>query len=148
MSMQRNQQTRSPDPRDREVGQRIRAQRLISRMSQEELGERVGITFQQIQKYEKGTNRVSAGRLIRISEILGVPVSFFLEGAEHNPARANEQINTALSFLKTAGAVRLVRAYNQIGAPEVRQALVELAEQVASREERLAGTKKKRGARA
>ncbi len=116
--MQRNQHTRSPDPRDREVGQRIRAQRLICKMSQEELGDRVGITFQQIQKYEKGTNRVAAGRLIRIAEILGVPVSFFLEGPDHNAARSNEQVNSALSFLKTAGAVRLLRAYNQIGPSE------------------------------
>src|SRR5687767_12588830 len=120
--MQRSQQTRSPDPRDREVGQRIRAQRLICKMSQEELGDRVGITFQQIQKYEKGTNRVAAGRLIRISEILGVPVSFILEG-DRSTGGSADQINSALSFLKTAGAVRLLRAYNQIGASEVRQAL-------------------------
>ncbi len=145
--MQRSQNTRSPDPRDREVGQRIRAQRLICKMSQEELGDRVGITFQQIQKYEKGTNRVAAGRLIRIAEILAVPVSFFLEGPDHNAARSNDQINSALSFLKTAGAVRLLRAYNQIGASEIRQALVELAEQVASREERLVTSKRRRAAR-
>jgi transcriptional regulator with XRE-family HTH domain len=144
--MQRGQQTRSPDPRDREVGQRIRAQRLIRKMSQEELGDRIGITFQQVQKYEKGTNRVSAGRLIRISEILGVPVSFFLEG-DRSTGGSADQINSALSFLKTAGAVRLLRAYNQIGGSEVRKALVELAERVASRESRLVSPRRGRRAR-
>ncbi len=144
--MQKTQHTRSPDPRDREVGQRIRAQRLICKMSQEELGDRVGITFQQIQKYEKGTNRVAAGRLIRIAEILEVPVNFLMEGDKSTSGSA-EQVNSALSFLKTAGAVRLLRAYNQIGASEIRQALVDLAEQVANREEKLV-TKEKRGRKA
>ena len=144
--MQKTQHTRSPDPRDREVGQRIRAQRLICKMSQEELGDRVGITFQQIQKYEKGTNRVAAGRLIRIAEILEVPVNFLMEGDKSTSGSA-DQVNSALSFLKTAGAVRLLRAYNQIGASEIRQALVDLAEQVANREEKLV-TKEKRGRKA
>ena len=144
--MQKTQHTRSPDPRDREVGQRIRAQRLICKMSQEELGDRVGITFQQIQKYEKGTNRVAAGRLIRIAEILEVPVNFLMEGDKSTSGSA-EQVNSALSFLKTAGAVRLLRAYNQIGTSEIRQALVDLAEQVANREEKLV-TKEKRGRKA
>jgi transcriptional regulator with XRE-family HTH domain len=135
-SMQKNQKTRSPDPRDREVGQRIRAQRLIRKMSQEELGDRLGITFQQIQKYEKGANRVAAGRLIKIAEVLTMPVGFFLEGAAGPSAAANNDgINSALSFLKTAGAVRLLRAYNRMDTSEVRQALVELAEQIAGREE-------------
>ena len=130
----REQNTRSPDPRDREVGQRIRAQRLICNMSQEELGDKLGITFQQVQKYEKGTNRVSAGRLIRISEILGVPVSFFLESGS-KPAIDGHGASEALSFLKTAGAVRLLRAYASIEASGVRQSLVELAEQIAGREQ-------------
>jgi transcriptional regulator with XRE-family HTH domain len=101
-------------------------------MSQEELGDKLGITFQQVQKYEKGTNRVAAGRLIRISEILGVPVGFFLE----NPTQADlrDGASGALSFLKTAGAVRLLRAYATIETAGVRQSLVELAEQIAGRE--------------
>lgn len=145
--MQKNQKTRSPDPRDREVGQRIRAQRLIRKMSQEELGDSLGITFQQIQKYEKGANRVAAGRLIRIAEVLGMPVGFFLEGAAGPAAGpANDGVNSALSFLKTAGAVRLLRAYNRIDTSEVRQALVELAEQIAGREEVRTSSKKRKSA--
>jgi transcriptional regulator with XRE-family HTH domain len=136
--------TKAPNPVDKYVGSRVRMRRIMLGMSQEKLGEALGLTFQQVQKYEKGTNRVAAGRLIRIAEILGVPVSFFLEGPDHNAARSNEQVNSALSFLKTAGAVRLLRAYNQIGPSEIRQALVELAEQVASREERLVSAKRRR----
>lgn len=133
-SAQRDQNTRSPDPRDREVGQRIRAQRLICNMSQEELGDQLGITFQQVQKYEKGTNRVAAGRLIRISEVLGVPVGFFLETATPAGSAESDSTGGALNFLKTAGAVRLLRAYATIETSGVRQSLVELAEQIASRE--------------
>ena len=132
-SIQRDQNTRAPDTRDREVGQRIRAQRLICNMSQEELGDKLGITFQQVQKYEKGTNRVAAGRLIRISEILGVPVGFFLENPAHADARDGDGVTGALSFLKTAGAVRLLRAYASIETAGVRQSLVELAEQIVGR---------------
>ena len=145
--MQKNQKTRSPDPRDREVGQRIRAQRLIRKMSQEELGDRLGITFQQIQKYEKGANRVAAGRLIKIAEVLNMPVGFFLEGAAGPSASQNiDGINSALSFLKTAGAVRLLRAYNRMDTSEVRQALVELAEQIAGREDVRTSSKKRKSA--
>jgi transcriptional regulator with XRE-family HTH domain len=145
--MQKNQKTRSPDPRDREVGQRIRAQRLIRKMSQEELGDSLGITFQQIQKYEKGANRVAAGRLIKIAEVLNMPVGFFLEGAAGPAASANNDgVNSALSFLKTAGAVRLLRAYNRIDTSEVRQALVELAEQIAGREDARSNSKSRKSA--
>jgi len=66
--------TKSPDATDQSVGQKIRAQRIMRGLSQTELGNKLGVTFQQIQKYEKGSNRVSAGRLQRIAEILEVPV--------------------------------------------------------------------------
>src|SRR6266705_3147392 len=68
---------RSGDPRDAEIGKRIRARRLERGLSQTELGQRLGVTFQQVQKYEKGTNRVGAGRLQRVAEILDVPITFF-----------------------------------------------------------------------
>src|SRR5260370_31061794 len=75
-----HKRTKAPDACDADVGRRIRAQRLLCHMSQTELGNRVGITFQQIQKYEKGVNRVGAGRLARIADVLSVPVSFFFSG--------------------------------------------------------------------
>jgi transcriptional regulator with XRE-family HTH domain len=104
-------------------------------MSQTELGNRVGITFQQIQKYEKGVNRVGAGRLARIAEVLSVPVSFFFSG-DQRPTDTTENINSGLSFLESAGAVRLVRAYSQIEDPQIRRALVDLAEEVAGHKAR------------
>jgi len=121
---------KSPDHRDAFVGSRIRSQRLVRRMSQTELGRRVGVTFQQVQKYEKGRNRVSASRLQRISDVLAVPVAFFFgEGAESKSASAAAE--TGLAFLETAGAVRLVRAYSKIRDSRTRRSLVELAETMA-----------------
>jgi len=71
---------KSPNPTDKYVGSRVRMRRLMLSMSQEKLGEKLGLTFQQVQKYEKGTNRIGASRLQHISQILKVPVSFFFEG--------------------------------------------------------------------
>ena len=69
-----------PDPTDKHVGARVRMRRMMLSMSQEKLGDALGLTFQQVQKYEKGTNRIGASRLQHISSILQVPVSFFFEG--------------------------------------------------------------------
>ncbi len=122
--------TKAPDARDVDVGRRIRAQRLVCRMSQTELANNLGVTFQQVQKYEKGVNRVGAGRLSRIAEVLGVPVAFFFSG-DMSPSLPSDSANTGLSFLETAGAVRLVRAYSQIEDPQIRRALVDLSEEIA-----------------
>ena len=72
--------TKAPNPVDKYVGSRVRMRRIMLGMSQEKLGEALGLTFQQVQKYEKGTNRVGASRLQQISEILQVPVSFLFDG--------------------------------------------------------------------
>src|SRR5260370_38112356 len=76
-----------PNPIDKHVGSRLRMRRKMLGMSQEKLGEALKITFQQVQKYEKGTNRISASRLQHISHILQVPVPFFFEGAPHQPGQ-------------------------------------------------------------
>jgi transcriptional regulator with XRE-family HTH domain len=130
-----HRRTKAPDACDADVGRRIRAQRLLCHMSQTELGNRVGITFQQIQKYEKGVNRVGAGRLARIADVLSVPVAFFFSG-DQKPSDTSDNINSGLSFLESAGAVRLVRAYSQIEDPSIRRALVDLAEEVAGHKPR------------
>ncbi len=122
--------TKAPDARDMDVGRRIRAQRLVCRMSQTELANNLGVTFQQVQKYEKGVNRVGAGRLSRIADVLNVPVAFFFSG-DMSPSVASDSASTGLSFLETAGAVRLVRAYSTIEDPQIRRALVDLAEEIA-----------------
>jgi transcriptional regulator with XRE-family HTH domain len=122
---------KSPDATDASVGERIRSQRLLRHLSQTELGKRVGITFQQIQKYEKGVNRVGAGRLQRIAEVLDVPVSFFFEGARGHGSEA-DNINEGLEFLNTAAAVRVVRAFAQIKDQQIRQTIVTLLEELAT----------------
>src|SRR5205823_5758788 len=81
--------TKAPNPVDKYVGSRVRMRRIMLGMSQEKLGEALGLTFQQIQKYEKGTNRVGASRIQQISEILQVPVSFLFEGGPSGTARGD-----------------------------------------------------------
>src|ERR1700756_1513391 len=80
--------TKAPNPVDKYVGSRVRMRRIMLGMSQEKLGEALGLTFQQVQKYEKGTNRVGASRIQQISEILQVPVSFLFEGGPSGVASA------------------------------------------------------------
>jgi transcriptional regulator with XRE-family HTH domain len=106
---------------------------LLRHLSQTELGKKVGITFQQIQKYEKGVNRVGAGRLQRIAEVLDVPVSFFFEGARGRSPEA-DNINEGLEFLDTAAAVRVVRAFAEIKDQKIRQTIVTLLEELAEQQ--------------
>lgn len=115
-----------PDPKDVEVGRRVRAFRLNKGLSQEKLGDELGITFQQVQKYEKGVNRIGAGRLQRISEILGVPVSeFFATSASASSA------GNLYELVDSAAALRLLRAYARIPDPQVKQAVTTLVEKIA-----------------
>ena len=79
---------KTPNPTDKHVGSRVRMRRMMLNMSQEKLGDALGLTFQQVQKYEKGTNRIGASRLQQISNILQVPVSFFFEGGPHGGGKA------------------------------------------------------------
>ena len=80
---------KAPNPIDKHVGSRVRMRRMMLSMSQEKLGDALGLTFQQVQKYEKGTNRIGASRLQQIAHILQVPVSFFFEGAPHSPGQVH-----------------------------------------------------------
>jgi transcriptional regulator with XRE-family HTH domain len=132
---------RSGDPRDAEIGRRIRALRLERGLSQGELGNFVGLTFQQIQQYEMGATRVAAARLERIAEMFGVPITFFYTGPEAigGPTGSGDSVNAGLEFLDSAGAVRLVRAYSKIHDPGLRRALVELTECLAGRADFLPG---------
>ncbi len=127
--MKSKSRTKAPDSRDMEVGRRIRAQRLVRGLSQTDLGRSLGITFQQVQKYEKGANRVGAGRLTRIAEVLSMPVAFFF--GDHGSSGKGDEASEAMSFLETAGAVRMVKAYARISDADIRRALVDLAESIA-----------------
>jgi transcriptional regulator with XRE-family HTH domain len=124
---------RRADHRDAEVGRRVRARRLECRLSQTELADRIGVTFQQVQKYEKGVNRVGAGRLQRISEALEVPVTFFFaqpNGTSAKSKTGSEFSESQLHLVSTGGAARLLTAYNKIKSRKRRQVLVELSEEL------------------
>jgi transcriptional regulator with XRE-family HTH domain len=118
---------KGPDVRDIEVGRRVRVFRLQKGLSQEKLGDALGVTFQQVQKYEKGTNRIGAGRIQRIAEILDVPVTNFFTSHGHKGATSNEMVE----LLDTAAGLRLVRAYLRIRDSQTRHAVIHLVEKVA-----------------
>jgi transcriptional regulator with XRE-family HTH domain len=124
---------KKPDLRDIEVGRRVRALRLEKGMSQERLGDALDLTFQQVQKYEKGTNRIGAGRLQRIAEIFGVPISA-LFGAQAPAAKPSDSL---FELVDTSAALRLLRAYSRMTNPKLKQALVALAEEAAANDRAL-----------
>jgi transcriptional regulator with XRE-family HTH domain len=126
------------NPIDKHVGGRVRMRRLMLDMSQTEIGDALGLTFQQMQKYEKGTNRISASRLQQLCRILDVPVAFFFEGAPRAPglpelSEAAAEVPAYVSdFLATSEGVALVRAFTRIRNAKVRRAIVALVQQVVS----------------
>jgi transcriptional regulator with XRE-family HTH domain len=116
---------------DVEVGQRIRIQRLAAGLSQSELAERIGVTFQQVQKYEKGMNRVGAGRLTNIARVLNVPVGSFFDGRETIEQVTLQGLESPLAAMAQPYAYRLLRAYATISDPDLRQSIVEFVERTA-----------------
>ena len=127
---------KSPNPTDKHVGTRIRMRRLMLSMSQTSLAEGLNLTFQQIQKYEKGTNRVGASRLQQIAHILQVPVAFFFEGAPALPGQktsAKEAPSMAYvsEFLATSDGLALVAGFSKITSSGLRRSIVELVDHLA-----------------
>ncbi len=131
-----------PNPVDKHVGSRVRMRRMMLGMSQEKLADGLGLTFQQVQKYEKGTNRIGASRLQQISQILQVAVSFFFEGAPSSGPAA--QRNEATSppyvseFLATSDGLSLTRSFTRIKDSKLRRRIVDLVEQIAGDEPSIA----------
>ena len=123
---------KKPNPVDTHVGSRVRLRRLLLGMSQERLGDAMGLTFQQVQKYEKGVNRIGASRLFHISRILDVPVQFFFEEAPQTDGAAvagmaePESETFILEFLNSREGLELNRAFVKIGDPKVRKSVVDL----------------------
>jgi len=132
---------KKPNPIDIHVGSRIRLRRNMLGLSQEKLGESLGITFQQIQKYEKGTNRVGASRLQAIASILSVPVSFFFEdapGQDGAPAGGfaeDSSTSFVVDFLNSAEGIQLNRAFARITDVRVRRKIIDLVKVLASDED-------------
>jgi transcriptional regulator with XRE-family HTH domain len=125
-----------PSPIDKHVGSRVRMRRLMLGMSQTKLGDALGLTFQQVQKYEKGTNRMGASRLQHISQILQVPVSFFFEGAPYLPGQPKSMGDTSwpehvTDFLASSNGLALVKAFVAIKNAKLRSCIVDLVEQIA-----------------
>jgi transcriptional regulator with XRE-family HTH domain len=132
---------KAPNPIDKHVGSRVRMRRMMLGMSQEKLGNSLGLTFQQVQKYEKGTNRIGASRLQQISYVLQVPVSFFFEGAPAvTLATRAEGMSEAPSptyvsdFLATSDGLALTKAFMRITDSKLRRRIVDLVEQISTSE--------------
>lgn len=129
---------KAPNPTDKHVGARVRMRRMMLGMSQEKLGDALDLTFQQVQKYEKGANRIGASRLQHISHILQVPVSFFFEGAPnvpnmHHTGGLAEAPSPAYvsDFLATSDGLALTKAFMGIKDSKLRRRIVDLVEQIA-----------------
>lgn len=127
---------KKPNPVDIHVGSRVRLRRTMLGMSQEKLGESLGITFQQIQKYEKGTNRIGASRLQRISEVMTVPVSFFFEDAPTGMTGSESlqepsSPDYVVDFLSSSEGLQLNRAFVRISDPKVRRRVIDLVRTLA-----------------
>lgn len=125
---------RSANSVDRRLGQRLRARRLETGLSQEKLAELLGLTFQQVQKYEKGVNRMAASRLLEIANALDVPISFFYDGlSASTPDGVAEDGADAAVFdtLATPDGLQLITLFSSIKNPRVRRRVVELVRALA-----------------
>lgn len=132
-----HKQPNTPHPTDILVGSRIRQQRTLKRITQTALADSLGITFQQIQKYEKGTNRVSPSRLQAIADILGVPASYFFDDELNAPSAtapspAIPSGSEFLQFLSSDEGVNLNRDFSKVRDPKVRQRIISLIKALAN----------------
>lgn len=133
---------KTPNPIDVHVGSRVRLRRMLLGMSQERLGDNMGLTFQQVQKYEKGVNRIGASRLFHISKILDVPVAFFFEEAPYDeeagaaPGMAEPQSEAfILEFLNTREGLELNRSFAKVRDAKVRKSIVDLVRAISASSE-------------
>lgn len=126
---------KKPNPVDTHVGARVRLRRTMLGLSQEKLGESLGITFQQVQKYEKGSNRIGASRLQRMSDVLNVPVAYFFEdapgGAERGGLQEGSGSDHIADFLSSSDGLQLNRAFVRITDPKVRRRIIDLVRTLA-----------------
>ena len=136
--------SRRANPMDVHVGSRVRLRRMLLGMSQEKLGEHLGLTFQQVQKYAKGVNRIGASRLFDLARVLGVPVQFFYDEAPLGAHAASVQMpgfaetqpdeSYVVDFLGTREGLELNKAFARITEPKVRRSIVDLVRALAGEE--------------
>jgi len=122
---------RSANSVDSHVGSRVRLRRLELGMSQEKLAEQLGITFQQVQKYERGTNRIGASRLHQIALVLQTPITYFFEGASDSSLPSGQEASPLAQALSDPATVRLVRAFASIEDPQLKQKAIGIIEAIA-----------------
>jgi len=121
------------NPIDAQVGNRVRLRRMLIGMSQERLGELLGLTFQQVQKYEKGVNRIGAGRLFEVSRILGVNIDYFYEGVNNQLAGGfadSASSPPVMEFVSSGEGLQLSLAFMKIKDPKLRKRVLELVKQL------------------
>ena len=128
------------NPIDGQVGNRVRLRRMLIGMSQERLGELLGLTFQQVQKYEKGVNRIGAGRLFEVSRILGVPIDYFYEGVSGQLTGGGgfaegESAPPVMEFVSSGEGLQLSLAFMKIKDAKVRKRVLDLVKSLAEEEE-------------
>jgi transcriptional regulator with XRE-family HTH domain len=124
------------NPIDIQVGNRVRIRRMLIGMSQERLGDLLGLTFQQVQKYEKGVNRIGAGRLFEVSRILNVPIDFFYEGVNTQPGGSEpEGAPPVMEFVSSGEGLQLSLAFMKIKDAKVRKRVLDLVKSLAEEEE-------------
>ncbi|PST18128.1 transcriptional regulator [Rhizobium sp. JAB6] len=126
-----------PNPIDAYVGSRVRTRRLMLGMSQERLAEQIGVTFQQVQKYEKGTNRIGASRLQAIAGVLAVPVAFFFQQDNSQPLNTDglgaiNGLEDLSDFLTSKEGLSLNKAFMKINDPSIRQSVLTLIKSLAN----------------
>ena len=122
------------NPIDAQVGNRVRIRRMLIGMSQEKLGDMLGLTFQQVQKYEKGVNRIGAGRLFEIARILGVPIDFFYDGVAAPAEGLVDATPPVMEFMSSGEGLQLSLAFMKIKDPKVRKRVLDLVKSLAEEE--------------
>lgn len=127
--------TKKANPIDAQVGNRVRIRRMLIGMSQEKLGDLLGLTFQQVQKYEKGVNRIGAGRLFEIARILGVPIDFFYDGVASSADTLASAAPPVMEFVSSGEGLQLSLAFMKIKDPKVRKRVLDLVKSLADEEE-------------
>jgi transcriptional regulator with XRE-family HTH domain len=126
---------KAPNPTDKHVGNKVHMRRIMMGWSQQKLGDALGLTFQQVQKYEKGSNRISASRLQRISHILQVPLEYFFEGAPQVKGMIETKVSPSVTdlseFVATSEGLSLIKAFISIQQPRLRRRIVDLVKEIA-----------------
>jgi transcriptional regulator with XRE-family HTH domain len=134
------QSKKTPGPTDKHVGNKVRMRRKMIGWSQEKLGDALGLTFQQVQKYEKGTNRISVSRLQRIAEVFQLPLEYFFEGAPHVEGmietKGAPSVTDLSDFVASPEGLALIKAFMRIQQPRLKRRIVDLVEEIADYQNR------------